>query len=270
MERKITVRNPKFSFVGNVPKYWWAGRALPTHLANGLNLVFPEGERFFIRSVRAFSKNISDPKLSERVAGFIAQEVQHGREHESFFDTLRAEGYSIDRYLKFYTAFSFGFIEKISTRRLNLATTAALEHYTATIAENLLKDSFFKETANTTMRDLFYWHAAEEIEHKSVAFDVMTYANVSYFTRVSGMLMATALLGGFWLLGTCMFMVQDREFSFKKLIEQTRQGFKFKRFQQYKMGHAIKHYLKRDFHPNQTGNETLADSFLETFNPSKA
>jgi predicted metal-dependent hydrolase len=71
----------------------------------------------------------------------------------------------------------FGLLEKVvgkdKQQRIGLAITAALEHYTASIAETVLKhrDIYMKE-CREDMRQMFLWHAAEEIEHKSVAFDV--------------------------------------------------------------------------------------------------
>src|SRR5262249_40250823 len=50
-----TPRNPKFQFGTEVPKNWLGGNAFATHLANSLNLVFPAGERSFVRSVRKYS-----------------------------------------------------------------------------------------------------------------------------------------------------------------------------------------------------------------------
>ena len=35
-----------------VPRWWLYGNPVMTHMANGLNLLFPPGERFFIRSVK--------------------------------------------------------------------------------------------------------------------------------------------------------------------------------------------------------------------------
>src|SRR4029079_15061731 len=63
--------------------------------------------------------------------------------------------------------------EKLLPPISNLALTAALEHFTATLAELLLTDedarAMFGEPA---ARDLFVWHALEESEHKAGAFDV--------------------------------------------------------------------------------------------------
>ena len=95
----ITVRKPSFPFA-TVPRHWVAGSAFASAMANGLNLVFPLGERFFVRSVRAYMDRIADdPKLMADVRGFVGQEVRHGMEHERFFDVMRAQGrYHVETY----------------------------------------------------------------------------------------------------------------------------------------------------------------------------
>src|SRR5262245_24420699 len=84
--RKIA---PEFAAV---PKHWLGGFAVPTHIANGVNLLFPEGERFFVRSVYHYLERIEDPALRAAIKGFGGQEGRHAKAHEDFFDTLRAQG----------------------------------------------------------------------------------------------------------------------------------------------------------------------------------
>src|SRR5437763_4198357 len=55
----------------------------------------------------------------------------------------------------------------------NLASSAALEHFTATLAELVMRDEETRDAmGHDAVRDLFLWHALEESEHKAVAFDV--------------------------------------------------------------------------------------------------
>jgi uncharacterized protein len=65
------------------------------------------------------------------------------------------------------------FRERIQSEKFNLAVTAALEHYTATLAGMLLTDPKARaEIGHDGVRYLLMWHALEESEHKAVAFDV--------------------------------------------------------------------------------------------------
>ena len=99
---------------------------------NGLNLVFPDGERFFIRSVQAHLEHVTDPVLREQVRAFAGQEANHAREHERYFDILRAQGYEIDGFLRRFRAFS-RWIDRWMPKSVRLAMTAGAEHWTATL-----------------------------------------------------------------------------------------------------------------------------------------
>ena len=46
---------------------------------NALSTTFPDGERFFIDSVRNFQDQIKDPKLQKDIRAFIGQEANHGK-----------------------------------------------------------------------------------------------------------------------------------------------------------------------------------------------
>jgi hypothetical protein len=157
----------------DVPKYFAAdGDIVMSHVLAVLSSVFPDGEDFFVRSVSAVKDRISDPKLREDVEGFIGQESMHGREHRAFNDRLAELGYptpAIGKYVQVLTAFR----ERIQGKKGNLGFTAALEHYTATLAETLLGDPEAREQLeHPAARYLLMWHALEEAEHKAVAFDV--------------------------------------------------------------------------------------------------
>ena len=137
-----------------------------------LSSVFPDGEDYFVRSVRHYRDRITDPALKRQVAGFIGQEAVHGREHRVFNDRLAELGYPTKTYERFTKA-GLRFRERILPPISNLAATAALEHFTATLAELVLTNEEIRDLMGAdAVRDLFVWHALEESEHKAVAFDV--------------------------------------------------------------------------------------------------
>jgi uncharacterized protein len=157
----------------DLPKYFAAdGDLLLSHFAAALSSVFPDGEEYFVRSVRAFRDQITDPVLLRQVAGFIGQESIHGREHRAFNARLAALGYPT-KHVERITDKILRTRERLMSERSNLAATAALEHYTATLAEALLSDPEIQsQFGHDGARNLFLWHALEESEHKAVAFDV--------------------------------------------------------------------------------------------------
>ncbi len=148
------------------------GDLISGHLIAALSSVFPDGEDYFVRSVRHFRDQVTDPALKRQVSGFIGQEAVHGREHRVFNDRLAELGYPTKHYETF-TKVALRFRERILSAKSNLAATAALEHFTATLAELVLSSEEVRtEMGADAVRDLFVWHALEESEHKAVAFDV--------------------------------------------------------------------------------------------------
>jgi uncharacterized protein len=160
-------------WVANLPKHFAAdGDIVMSHVLAVLSSTFPEGEKFFVRSVAAARDEIMDPQLRSDVEGFIGQEEMHGREHQVLNDRLAEHGYPT-RGIDSYVRGLYWVRERIQSKKVNLAFTAALEHYTATLAELVLTDERARdEVGQSTARDILTWHALEESEHKAVAFDV--------------------------------------------------------------------------------------------------
>jgi hypothetical protein len=155
-----------------------------SHLFASMSAVFPDGEDFFVRSVRYFRDRITDPELQRQVAGFIGQESVHGREHRAFNRRLAQLGYPTI-HVERITRWGLRNRERVFTPTANLAATAALEHFTATLAELALTDEVAQTLpGDPNVRDLFLWHALEESEHKAVAFDVYRAVGGSERTRV--------------------------------------------------------------------------------------
>ena len=140
-ERKVPTRRISFEeSLRDLPKHFAAdGDLILSHLAASLSAVFPDGEDFFVRSVRHYRGQITDPELKRQVAGFIGQEAMHGREHRAFNDRLAELGYPTKPVERF-TRKGLAIREKVAPPMSNLAATAALEHFTATLAELLLTD----------------------------------------------------------------------------------------------------------------------------------
>jgi predicted metal-dependent hydrolase len=139
---------------------------------------------------------VKDERLLAEVRAFCAQEGMHGREHTSYNDMLRKSGYPVDA-LEGRVKRLLGAVSKRTPKRFQLAATCALEHFTATMAHALLGDPRVLEHAHPTMAALWQWHAAEENEHRAVAYDVFLAAGGRYRERAIAMLIASAI---FWPL----------------------------------------------------------------------
>jgi len=195
--QRIQVRKPQWTFaefVGSEPRSEF-GRML----FGALSIVFPEGERFFIRSVKHFAGQINDAALTQDIKDFIGQEAQHGKVHETYNKAVLGHDYNIEPFLAWYKSAMFDTLEKTAEAifgpKLMLAVTAAAEHFTATWAAHSLSSGYLEEhVANQNMLDFMQWHAIEEIEHKHVAFDVLQEVDDSYTLRAAGMLYCATIL----------------------------------------------------------------------------
>ena len=268
---KVRITNFDFSEIETNENYF-ANNPFATQFLNSLHIVFPPGEQFFIRAVKEFSKDLNDPELKERIKGFIGQEVTHGRQHEKVWQLLREQGLPVDAFLYLYEKSAYDGLEPFFTsifgKELALATTAALEHYTATLAE----EAFVPEIAEMFpegMRHLLQWHASEEIEHKSVAFDLLEKVDDSYALRIGGFIIGTAVLLLYGAMGTAMFLASKRSwmtdlktpsnfFDMLKICGGLVTTFVPKMLQ----------YFKPGFHPNDIENEHLAEEFFKIYEKS--
>ncbi len=265
---EIPVRDPGFAFDASIPRHWLADNPIATHFFNGLNLVFPDGERCFIRAVSDHASEIRDPALREQVSAFFGQEARHAAEHERYFDTLREQGYEIDRFLG-----RFGRLARLSNRHLprslRLAMTAGAEHWTAVFGAQALEDELLLKRAHPTLRNLILWHATEEIEHKAVAFDVFIEAYgrgpLGWLLRMVGYGAATVILFGWTIAGTRMLLRQDdlRRNDVDRARRELRTHHRWANLKATLRAAAS--YLRPGFHPNETDELGLAHARLAEF-----
>lgn len=174
---------------------WHAQGAYATAFAHAMSLSFPEGERFFIHTVRHYRERITDPELRKAVLAFIGQEAMHGREHADYNRLLAENGLPAAE-LEAHAASFFALLKRRLPAAAQLSATIAQEHFTAIVAELVLTDPRITEGADRNLTALWRWHALEEIEHKAVAFDVYRAAVGSglraYLLRSAGLLATTA------------------------------------------------------------------------------
>ncbi|MCM8558512.1 metal-dependent hydrolase [Sphingomicrobium sediminis] len=169
----ITPRDRKFAPENAAPRWWHGGNPYATAMYNALSATFPDGEAFFVRSVRAFAKDTPE-RLGADIKAFTTQEAIHSREHDAFNKRASESGYDMaPLYARVKERIDF-----LSDKPLiaSLAATMVLEHYTAILAHELLADPRHLDGAEASTAALWKWHAAEEIEHKGVAYDTWMHA----------------------------------------------------------------------------------------------
>lgn len=169
----ITPRDRRFGREGNQARWWMAGDPIGTAFHNSLSITFPKGEAFFIESVKAF-RDGAPPRLAAEIKAFTQQEVMHSREHVAFNKRVVDAGYDLAP----LEAVVDEVLAIIRTRPpiVNLAATMALEHYTAILASQILKDPKYLAGVDAEQADMWRWHAIEELEHKGVAYDTWLHA----------------------------------------------------------------------------------------------
>ncbi|KQD58786.1 metal-dependent hydrolase [Acinetobacter baumannii] len=152
--------------------FYYEENPVVTSLFVVLSAMFPAGEMFFIESIRNVRNQIKDEKLLEDIKAFIAQEAFHSREHKMLNNHLIHSNYPEVVEIEAQTKARLDKLRQLSAVE-QVAATVVMEHYTATLARLLLTDSLIKEKTTQESRNLWEWHALEELEHKSVAFDVL-------------------------------------------------------------------------------------------------
>jgi predicted metal-dependent hydrolase len=209
--------------------------------------------------VRHYADQITDPVLQKQVAGFVGQEVTHGREHRALNERLQQMGYAtrrVDRIVKK----SLARAERLMSPLECLAMTAALEHYTAALAETLLTDERAQALLGSTeVRSMLLWHALEESEHKAVAFDVYRAVGGSEKLRIRVMRMVTVGFLVRVVLFTMMSMARDRTAYNPVRLVRSLLALRHSPFLSRAVVQRIRAYNRVGFHPDDNDNSALLD-----------
>lgn len=249
--RDVRTRRITFSYpTGTLRQHYVQDDLVMSHVVAVLSGMFPEGEDFFVRSVRDLRHKVHDPELLDQVAGFIGQEVTHGREHRQLNQRLADMGYrsvKVDRHVRRL----LGLAERFGSRRRRLAVTAALEHYTATLAECLLsKPEAQSLLGETEVRSLLLWHALEESEHKAVAFDVYRASGGPEWLRI-WIMRSVSLIFVLEVIGhTALSMLRDRATYNPVTTTKSLLALRHSPFLERDVLHRLRSYNKKDFHPD--------------------
>ncbi len=255
------VRRPDLDF-SDVRRDWFDGNLLISLRTDALHLLFPSGEQFFVRSVLRFRDRLSDPELVERVRAFAGQEAMHGKLHEAAFEALESQGYEYRSALEAYEHLAWKVLEPWGSDVMKLSVTAALEHLTASFAARALVDGRI-DGMDAPMSDLMRWHAAEEIEHRDVAFDVLTAVDGRYVVRAAGMIAALVGLGVMWSRLFFHLKRQTPELTPERL-RQERAALAAKGWtHRFILPRALR-YLKPGYHPRDEDLDPLATQALQT------
>lgn len=257
----IPPRQMDFRFPPNSRRYFFDDNGFSTLFFATLSGFFPPGERFFMDSVRHYRHQIKGESLKAAISGFMGQEAIHGREHERLNELLSSRGIRVGM-AESSVKMALGVLRRFSPAQ-QLACTTFMEHFTALFAEELLTNQRFRDKVDPQLLHLWTWHAMEELEHKSVAYDVYQQVSASYAHRVMAVpLTAVALVPAVvasmvYLLNADgeLFNGAENARGWKMLL--SKRGF-IARFMP-KMGD----FLRRDFHPDDHKTDALVAQWRE-------
>ncbi len=267
-DRHIPVRKGPDGPNHDTPRYWFDNDPFMSHFFNAISSMFPEGERFFIRSVRHYADDLCNPQLREQVRAFVQQEAQHFKEHDNHAALLSAQGFGVLARLNQIAASGLNWTSK-HMPRFALASTIATEHITAVFADRVLhRSDLWLQPMVPEMRQLWRWHAIEETEHKAVAYDV--YQECLGQGGSSGLWLRRLAMGqvlvAFFVetfVRHSLLLIKDRQCSPRVLRRGLgklwgRQGL-IRSFHP-----EIWRFFRADFHPWQRNNsKLLEDSLVE-------
>jgi predicted metal-dependent hydrolase len=169
---RLPIRRLRVDLAQGFDKLWCGGDAFRTHYMNALSMSFPIGEQFFIDAVKAGVALLppgQQAAWADEVRGFVGQEATHRFLHGQFNAELERQG--LKNHWQGWAAWRIERGRNMHPRN-HVAVTAAYEHFTAVMATGLLTHPNWLAGASPELALLWRWHAVEESEHKTVAFDL--------------------------------------------------------------------------------------------------
>jgi predicted metal-dependent hydrolase len=259
----ITIRSIQPHYEATPDLHWFGGNPFTSHLVHALSFLFPPGEEMFVKSVNHFKDQVTDPDLRRAIKAFAGQEHLHSKMHHDFNVWIQSRIPEAEVYCqRIADGINRDYIRMEKRKPIvNLAVTVALEHITAVMAATFLSRPDMLEKLQPEVRALFIWHAIEEVEHKSVAFDVYRTVGGSYLTRVWAMIMCTMILTGKTLYYQGKLLQNDGQLgNWRAGLQALRECFGQGGFFTVLRSRYLD-YFRRDFHPSQHNDQELVDTW---------
>jgi len=264
---QIVPRKLVIKFDDEIPRYWCNDSAFMTHMLNTYTLLVPDNETYYIRHLSKCSNELSNQDLVDKLQAFCRQEAQHGMGHKAYWRNLDELGINYNGFVSAVGWFNYKLLEPVMPRGIHLANIACIEHINAYLGNFFLERNML-ENSNPKMKLLFNWHFAEEIEHKSVAFEVYEDLYGSYLLRIMGAFLVIPLFYMINTGGTLYLLWQDKRL-FR--LNTWRDYYRFL-FKEGALAHTLRNifaYLKPGFNPSQNNDYALAENFFSDAENSK-
>lgn len=275
--QRLPQRKVRFDFA-DTPLHWVPNEPEASHIMNTLHILLPAGEFWFCRVYNRALKQVTDPELAEDVRGFIRQEAQHARAHDSALTPYLLR-HGIDpkpftRRLDWLFEKALGDYplgENALSRHLQngwvrqrVGLIAAVEHFTCVLGDWIITTRSL-DAADPVMLDLLRWHGAEEVEHRCVAHDLHVHLGGSMLMRWLFMLIAAPMLIFLFSSGSRLMMRQDPSTRYRPgfLSLWSALGKRDVLPAMGGIGRSVLRYFRPGFHPRDEGNIGVATDYLQ-------
>ena len=276
---ELQARNVEFDW-SDMRMHYFDDDPVATHLINVMHLFLPEGEEWFVRVFTEALPLIADEKLRRDVVGFIGQEAMHAQAHSGVHTFLTEKGLDPSKYVEqmeyiFRTGLGKRHTDSKNSLVERLALIAAIEHLTAFLGHWVLTAKALESgTMDPTMLDLVRWHGAEEVEHRSVAFDVLQYFDTRRYRRIRTYLMALPMVVIMWRRGVKFLLANEptiadsqREFGARQFRAVTDRGL-FPSMRE--VLRVSRRYFAKDYHPSKEFSTAIAVAYLASSPAARA
>ncbi len=183
----IPVRTMKFEVpsAGEFHPLYIAGNSVLSYNHTAFGLYVALLEPFAVKSFRRVLDRIRDEALREEVDRFSRQEAQHYQRHIDFNKVVLAHGYpGLEHRLDRLRGDLEGFLGNASDR-FCIGYVEGFESYTTQFALRMIESGLYDhKRTHPAFGSLFKWHMLEEIEHRTVAFDLYQHLFGGYLDRV--------------------------------------------------------------------------------------
>jgi uncharacterized protein len=264
---QLPIRKLDIDLSQGFERHWFGGDAFRSAYFNALSMSFPAGEQLFIDSVKNALPLLSDSPENDGLRAlckdFSAQEASHRHVHAQYNAELERQGFKNHLEARIWARFKKH--EAVLTPRHHLAITVAYEHYTAVLSNVVLARPEMLQTASPLMQKLWWWHALEETEHKAVAFDLYQAVGGNHRWRLRWFIFVTFQFYLDVIRQTVSNLWQDGSL-FKPSTWFSAVQFFFGRPSKcggwtWLVARPLLDYFKRDFHPWQHDNQSLAQDY---------
>lgn len=252
----VPIRHMKFDFdESKAAKYCWNNNSWGSAYILTFSAFIPAGERFVVEAVRAFRDEIDDPELKAQVTSLIGQEANHSRVHAEFNAMYDLKGMPVSAMARMSEKVYLELLMPRIPRTTRLAIACAIEHITAIMAEKAFGDELAQlEMFDEITGEFLLWHLLEELEHKSIAYDLYEHVDGRYLHR----LFAFVLI---WSLSVPLGLYSVRQMlkvpGFNQGKRKNRRGSWYFARDFFSSSSKLFSYFRPGFHPGESDTDDM-------------